>query len=122
MCQIVNDGSVKKPPEKNKVILLPTGEPLYRENCPDPGEFEGRKIIDILVVKIKKLVTVAAQVSSTFEEPQATQALVAFGSLVSCHSKKYQIKHTLIEEECKGCYNAFYYTYFYFLNLNSVDR
>lgn len=59
MCQIINDDT-RKPLIQKDPVVLPNGGLLYREKCPDPGDFDGVKLIDMLLVKVRLLMSAAA--------------------------------------------------------------
>lgn len=81
ICEVIDDGTVKMPLNKDQ-IMLPIGEPLYREKFPDPGDFDGRKVIEQLVPKVQKLMLSAGQISSkVFKDEQTASALMLYGDL-----------------------------------------
>lgn len=101
MCDTVNDDGAKTPFRKDQVPL-PSGEMLFRVRCPDPGEFDGRKIIDGLVPKIQKLIAVASQISKDLQIERETEALMAYGGLVARNRRFIEIGRDVLSEDCKG--------------------
>lgn len=100
MCEIIEDDRTKKPHVIDQV-MLPSGTPLYREKCPDPGEFDGRKIIATVFPKIQKLIAAASQIPASFRKEHKTDALVAYANLISNLSKICDLEITLVEEKRK---------------------
>lgn len=99
MCQIINDDTAKVPFKKDRVVL-PSGGMLYREKCPNPGEYDARKINDSLFVKVQKLTSIAAQISKDFAMTHETESLVAYGSLAAKNMRFIPFAEVLTDE-CK---------------------
>lgn len=99
MCEIINDGNVKIQYDKDRV-MLPIGEPLFREKCPNPGEFDGKKLIESLMPKVQKLMASAAQHYKGFNEERKTSAIIAYSVLANTQMRIIDTKGA-VHDECK---------------------
>lgn len=102
----IEDGTSRPPVDKDQVMLPLLGEPLYREKFPDPGEEDGRRIVELLLPKVQKLVASAGEMMRAYKEEQENAALMVYGNNVGEQMQsllaRKEVKHE--ERESMGMF------------------